>query len=72
MLSVPDFVPLPVGLNRTKIEQLDPGAMPLDADTQVFVCEKLELLMLTLEMCKRTLPLFVTVTVCAELVVPVF
>jgi hypothetical protein len=72
MLSVPVFVPLPVGLNRTEMEQLNPGAMPLGADTQVLVCEKLELLMLILETCKRTLPLFVTVTVCAELVVPVF
>lgn len=71
MLSVPDFVPLPAGLKRTEIAQLDPGATP-EAETQVFVCVKLELLMLTLETCSAAVPLFVTVTVCAELVVPVF
>src|SRR4051794_40131819 len=70
MLSVPVFVPFPFGLKRTDIEQLEPAGIPED-ERQLFDCKKFELLTLTLETCKGTLPLFETETVCAALVVPV-
>jgi hypothetical protein len=62
-------LPVPVGVNSTLTEQLAPGA---SEDPQLGVSEKSLRLPLTLMLVEThcALPLFVSVVVCAALVVP--
>jgi len=66
MLSVPVLVPPATGLKVTEIVQLAPAATELP---QVLVGEKSPLAVM-LETVNEALPVLVSVTVCAALLVP--
>jgi hypothetical protein len=59
IVNVPDLVPLAVGSKKTPIAQLEPAATVLP---QAFSVPKSVALVVTLEMLRVALPLFITVT----------